>query len=248
MKRIMVVLLGLLLTLVLTACGNPQSPHAILSAKIVSIDGTSILLANMDENANPADIYWIGVKKVPLFGTEGKSINANDLQSGMVIDVHFNGMVLESFPAQLGKVDAIYVKEQQDDLVGFYLNVIDDLYHTDEGLNTDISVIAFNLQEVNNLTATEQTALVYLAGNEYNVQSLQSTYAELDEQGYIDKDKKAFKDGILITIEDTPIHEDSFTFSAGKWRAPLGAYTFYDCTAEKKDGVWTYTIGAHIAA
>jgi hypothetical protein len=37
--------------------------------------------------------------------------------------------------------------------------------------------------------------------------------------------------------------ENSFKFTASKWVSGLGAYFYNDCSAEKKDGKWSYTLG-----
>ena len=46
-----------------------------------------------------------------------------------------------------------------------------------------------------------------------------------------------FESGILFSLEVTDVEEDKFKFHGEKYRSPLGAYSFYDCTATKIDEI-----------
>lgn len=255
MKRIFTVVLVIMIAISLTSCVNngdnrnindPNNELEVLTAKIMNITGNSILLANMSENANNADIYWFNTNGISIYGTKGEKLNYNVLQGGMVVDVEFDGIVQDSFPMGLGEVNSVRIIEQKDDLVNFYLGVIDDLYNTDKGLNDGISVIAFDLTEIKNLSETEKTALVYIASNIYDVETMSGTFEELSEQGYIDKENLYFENGLLFTLKDEEVSGNQFKFDVQKWRSGLGAYYFTDCIAEKKDDKWTYEIGTHM--
>lgn len=256
MKRIGTILLILLMVLSLTACSqtgvfpngtdSPNNSEVILLAKIMDINGTSVLLANMAEDAGPADIYQLNGGKIDITSEDGGNLDISALKRGMLVEITFNGMIQESFPMGLGGIKGIYIKSQSDDIAGLYRSVIEDLYAADPGLNSSINVLAFDLTKVSNITEAEKTALIYLIGNAYGMETIAGTYEELSEQGYINKEKLYFEKGLLFSIEDTAISGGKFTFNSEKWRSGLGAYFFHDCTAKKSKDGWNYTIGAEM--
>jgi len=257
MKKISLLLLVLLLGLGLNACSQTEvappmndlfnESEAILNAKVMDINGTSLLLANMAEDAGPADIYQLDGERVALItDADGKKLDISALERGMLVDIAFDGMLQESFPMGISNAKGILIKGQSDDLGGFYRTVIDDLFKVDPGLNDGIEILAFELTGVVNMTETEKTALIYMLGNTYKMTAIAGTYEELCAQGYIDKEKLYFEKGLLFTIEDTMMSNGSFTFNAKKWRSGLGAYYFHKCTAKKTKDGWNYTIGAEM--
>lgn len=257
MKKIGQFVLMLLIVLNLAACSqgegapalkdNFYDAEAILTAKVMDINGASVLLSNMAEDAGTADIYHLNANNIDfIIDDEGKKLDVSALKRGMLVDIAFDGMIQESFPMGIGSKTGVLIKSQGEDLVGLYKTVVDDLYAVDPGLNDNISILAFDLSGVSNMTGAEKTALIYLLGNAYKMEAIAATYEELCEQGYINKDKLYFEKGLLFTIEDTDISGDSFTFNAKKWRSGLGAYFFHECTAKRTKDGWDYTIGAEM--
>lgn len=256
MKKLYVILLALVLAFGLTACSKtngdqpqtkPPADAVVLSAKIMDISGTTLLLANMGSDAQDGDIYSLDIAKTLVISSDGDTLGADALKAGMLVEVAYDGTVMESFPMQLGNVSGVYFKEQGDDIAGMYKTVINDLYEVDPGLNDGIDILAFDLNGVINLSEPEKTALVYLVGNAYGLQTVRGTFDELAAQGYFSGGDFAslyFANGIFITVEDTQMQDGRFTFNAEKWRSGLGAYFFNDCTAKKTDGSWTYTVGS----
>jgi hypothetical protein len=224
--------------------GTPTIASVTLPAKIMDINGTSFLAANMAKDANNGDIYWINSDKPDLTGASGSKLKSDALKVGMLVDIIYDGTVMESFPMGLGGVRSIQVKEGGDDIAGLYLSVIKDLYEVDEGLNYGIERMAFDFSGISNLTETEKTALVYRLGNSYGMETIRGTFDELREQGYIDKDKLSFETGLLFTIKVSAAEKDRIIFDANKWRGGDGADFYNNCTAIKENGSWTYTIGA----
>lgn len=259
MKRYSMMILVVVMIYTLAACSQKtddldgrdsnktgEGSSAILAGKIMDIDGTDILLANIAEDAGQGDIYRINAEKVEVIGADSSALDLNSLNKGMLVDVVYDGHVQESFPMGLGGVSVINIKEQGDDIAGLYSTVVDDLYTVDPGLNDNAEILAFDLTGVSNLSQAEKTSFVYLIGNTYNIEAMAGTFEELCEQGYIDKDKLYFEKGLLFTIKDSPMSGGSFTFDAQKWRSGLGAYFFVDCKARKTSSEWNYTIGSEM--
>lgn len=229
-----------------TGSGTPADGGVTLTARIMEIKGTSFLAANMAEDANNADIYWIHTADTEVIGVSGEKLKSDALKEGVLVDIFYDGTVMESYPMQIGNMKSIRVREEGDDLAGFYMSVINDLYETDPGLNGGIERIAFDFSGVSNMTETEKTALVYRLGSFYEIEAIQGTYDELAEQGYIDGKNLSFETGILFTIELSNVESDRFNFNIRKWRGGDGAYYFQNCTAEKTNGSWKYTVGSHM--
>ena len=241
-KYVLSLLLLAALLLAATGCGAapaPEAPAGSYSGKIVQITDTTLLLASDESDT---DLCTVGLAELTLTDEADTAISATDLACGMSVAVTYDGSISESYPAQLSGASALTILQRESDLVGLYRTVIDDLYAVDPGLNHQVSLLAFDLDGLQNLTRAEKSALLYLTGSALGLETMTATYDSLAEDGYLDADGR-FTDGLLFTITDTPIKGSRFTFDAQKWRSGLGAYYFLECIAREKDGLWSYTIG-----
>ena len=136
--------------------------------------------------------------------------------------------------------------DEENKLTDFYLDVIDDLYNDDEGLNSDIDTMGLDLTGACNLSDDEKQAIADAAGKAYDLNVVCGTYDELEEQGYIDKENLCFTSGVLISVEvdGSSVKDDAFTFDAEKWRGGTGAIFYYDCAASLGADGWSYTVGS----
>ncbi len=143
------------------------------------------------------------------------------------------------------------------DVCELYLEVLEDLWNVDSGLNDGISQIGIDLSELSHLTELEKETVMHEFASKHNLPCIAGTWEELCEKGYIDKDNLYWEDGLFFsikTIEDAewnlPFTKDGdvvpelTAFDAQKWRSGLGAYFFGQCSAQKNaDGKWSYTVG-----
>lgn len=211
-------------------------------------------------------------------GTSGEVcvLNTKDLpldrpvENGELINVYYD-LLLETFPAQFGNVSAVeHTRTERDDRCGLYLQVLEDLWAVDEGLNRDITELGVDLSSVTDLSESEKSAVAWAFGNAHGLTPVEGAWDELKEQGYFTAqplegdgapEGAAFyhwEDGALFSIRT---NEDAAwslpdiaegdqppvltAFNAQKWRSGLGAYFFQDCTAvQADDGTWTYTVGS----
>ena len=219
-------------------------------------------------------VYRLTVGESVAVYLDGEPAAAADLRDGMPVEISFNGAVAETFPAQLGEVYELHaysIGTPQSpggslyDLCGLYLKVLDDLWERDKGLNEDISVAGLDLSQVpGELLESEKAALAWRFGEMHGVEVVSATFDELKEQGYLTEvelpsdtpsDRPAlyeWQDGCLFSITPNTGHEGEvyslpvLFFNAEKWRTPLGAYMFLDCSAGWAElGAWsTYSIGS----
>nr|WP_325297954.1 hypothetical protein [uncultured Dysosmobacter sp.] len=243
---------------------------AVLTLRVV--DGAEegdLLLAG--EGAG--EVYTLPVGEIPVrLGGGTEEAGAGVLEDGMVVDVACSGTVLETFPAQLGAVSSITAWPQGTeknpggayyDLCGLYLQVLEDLWAVDPGLNSDdgLTSIGVDLSRApGGLTEGEKAAVAWRFAESHGKALVTGAYEELLEQGYItaeplegsDAKFMHWEDGVLFSITPADGHEDEayslpvLFFNAEKWRSSLGAYGFSDCSALWPElGTWTgYTAGS----
>lgn len=145
----------------------------------------------------------------------------------------------------------------REDVCELYLEVLEDLWNVDSGLNSGLSQIGIDLSELSHLTEVEKDAVMNEFASKHKLPYMVGTWEELCEQGFIDQENLYWKDGLFFSIktnEDAVWNLPAITernsvpeltsFDAHKWRGGLGAYYFGQCTAQKNaDGKWSYTVG-----
>jgi len=245
---------------------------AVAVCRVIDEDDGTLLLAKQDGGSG--DVYRLDASGLPVT-LEGESFSADEIESGMIVEVCYGGDIMESFPAQLGGVTSINARSDGfDDLAELYLEVLEDLWEVDGGLNENITKLGVDLSGTR-LSGAEQSAVAWAFGEEHGLAPIQGTYEELLEQGYITgeplegSDAKYYQwtDGCLFSIrekEDTasfnlpaakegedPSLKDyhvggTVTFDAQKWRSGTGAYFFSDCTSVRStSGEWSdYQVGS----
>ena len=228
--------------------------------------GEPSILAGL--NGRPGDVYALDLFSVEDLTIEGYTLEEMALldwspMPGALVEITWDGVALETYPMQFGAVaSACILEEGFDDLCRLYLDVLNDLWEVDPGLNAEIAELGVDLS-VTSLAASEQSAVTYAFGMEHGLMPVEGTYQELVEAGYIDGENLIWEDGCLFSIKETQdenpvtINLPAFgpgdempdyngvRFDAEKWRSGLGAYFFSDCTAVSADGHWgDYTVGA----
>ena len=205
--------------------GESTQPASVTTVcRVVSNDG-SLLLAGMDGDPN---IYTLTPE------------DDTNLAAGALVEVTYDGTVLESWPTQFSGVTALgTARGGFDDRCALYLQVLEDLWEVDDGLNSDLTYIGVDLSRTS-LSDSERAAVAWAFAGRHGGELLTGTWGELADQGYIDRENLNWEDGILFSIAEkemegvyslTPV-----TFDAEKWRSGLGAYFFCDCTSVQSAG------------
>lgn len=267
--------LGLCLCL-LAGCGSrrpaesppdaPETPsaEAYLSCRIVDgAESGSLLLAELDAPLDSAHggladglgVYHLSVTEdTPVF-LDGQPAGPDVLRDGMPVEIAFNGEIQESYPAGLGQIQALSAwspgTEQSPgggfyDLCGLYLQVLEDLWAEDSGLNASgVNMVSVDLSQApGGLLESERQAIAWRFGELHGAEPLTASYEELVDQGFItgeplegsDAKFMEWKDGILFSITANEDHAGAshslpaLFFNAEKWRSSLGAYMLHDCS------------------
>lgn len=265
MKKAMMVLL---LCVGVLFCGC-QKEQEITSLRIVDGAETGQLVL---AGERASDVYTLDMQDIKVV-LDGKKSDASALEDGMMAEIVHSGWIQTTYPGTFSDVYEVRVyslgSEKNPggsyyDLCGLYLQVLEDLWNADAGLNNEIQYISVDLTDApGNLTDGEKAAIAWIFGGRHGVEALTLTSEELKEQGYYteivytgtglpmsvdDNRPKAYMwdDGVLFTIIDN-MGQDAATYSlpvikfnAWKWRTPLGAYFFSDCSAVwPQMGTWS---------
>lgn len=210
---------------------NNQGYEMILAkAKVVDISEKSILVIG-EENLN--GLTMVSIDNVP-----------SNVEVGDIISFEFDGLVMESYPAQIGNVQNLTVDKKDGNLIGIYLEAFEELQNTDRELGANASELAIDLTEVSNLSEDEKSALVHLLMSKLDVYIYEITFEELEEQGKIlDEDGfKSYPNGVLYEIS-SEAGEKNFMFNISKWVSSRGAYGFYENKVEFERGKYTWERG-----
>ena len=211
----------------------------IIKGKIIKIENDMLLIADTEDKSG---LYQISTKK--FLGDISK------ITTGDIVEIGFDGTILEIYPSIIANVDYIIFLKNGEDFVGLYYDILMQLYETDLELNSGIDFIALDLTKDNNLLDSEKTALLHLLWSKTQKQTNLATYEELLSENFITVDENSnyaqFKTGILFKLETSELEQEKFTFNAEKWRSSLGAYFFTNCEARKENGTWVYEIGTEM--
>lgn len=192
-----------------------------------------------------SEVFTAGADQLTVF-TDGKKAAPVDLKNGMRLTLDDGYELLETWPAQIVGATARLQSETDSktdhgDLCGLYLQVLEDLWTDDSGLNGDIAYISVYLDEApGDLTEGEKAAITWIFSGRHNAQGLQLGFNELRENGYVDANDLYWEDGVLFSIKKSERGTNTaqkITFDAEKWRSGTGAIFYTECTAKRGKGV-----------
>lgn len=190
------------------------------------------------------ELVSLPLQGLAIRNEDGDHMEAEALSGGMEVRVSYDGTIAECYPAKLSQPKTITVLERECDVVGLYRQAIRDIYEDDPGLNEGDTYAAFDLTEAGNLSEGEKDALIYLAGQDLNRETLSGTMETLTQEGYIDGEDLFFPKGVLITITDEePKINGKFSFDIQKWKSGKGAILYQDCKAVWEEDAYSYEIG-----
>lgn len=258
-----------------------ESEEDTVVCRVVSVleSGTLILA----EEENDAGLYTLSLED-QMMTLDGAAFDPaapgayqalpGESLAGTTVTVTFDGGIQESWPMGFSGVTALdFSTEDFGDLGALYLQVLEDLWNVDSGLNEDIMELGVDLSQTR-LDGSEREAVAYAFGAAHGLMAMETTYDQLAADGYLtpvslgdpagegeeEPELYQWENGCLFSIieTDNPVvfslpnmgpgdqipDYDGVSFDAQKWRSPLGAYYFTDCTAVSSGGHWSsYTVG-----
>lgn len=225
-----------------------EAVPAEMDCRVVKRDGDQLLLAKIDGTAG--DVYRLTL-------TEELVGSGEEIMAGCRVQVLYIGGILELFPEQFGEVLQVSpARGDFNDLCRLYLQVLEDLWAVDPGLNENITELGVDLSATR-LSAAEQSAVAWAFGEAHGIVPVQGTLEQLAEQGYLTADNPEaekstyhWENGCLFSIAERELPGtyslNVVNFDAQKWRSGTGAYFFTECSAVQcAMGSWgDYSVGA----
>ena len=114
-----------ILFLFIAACSNVEVRDDSVDDEVMMNEAT--FLAEVVENEtgllvtplegepelNSADLFSVDVNDATLLDEEGNEIEVADLQVGMIVEIDYNGRIMESYPAQIisSKIEIVQMDE-----------------------------------------------------------------------------------------------------------------------------------------
>ncbi len=210
------------------------------------IEAGTFLLVTPDKESNEArssDRISVSFTEPALKDQGGAAITLKDLKPGDILKITYNGMIAESYPAQIQASEITVIGH--NNLIDGYLAIIDDVWQEDSGLNSDIEMITVDTTGWIELSDIEKEIILAKMKEAYGFEITVGTFDELADQGIIDKKNLYFENGVHIVISDMKYDgkAEKITYSISKWRSGDGAVGSDGTTAELKDGSWVITKG-----
>lgn len=226
-----------------TSSEEPGAQEESVTARfeIMEAREDGLLVLGLDEIKG---LYHVGHGTV-IEDVDGGILETSDLKAMDMVELTWNGAVMETYPGQFGYDVLKKTGETGSSSFLFYRKLLKELAETDPGLNDGVNLGYFDFTGITSLSEGEKEGLAYLAGSDYSAMGIQSTEEELTEEGIIDG-IKGIENGILVTVEETSFKEGEITCNAEKYRSGTGAYYFQNVKAEYKNGEWEYKIGDHM--
>lgn len=288
MKKMIALLCAAVLTMLLCSCKaangtdvtTPTDADTTVSPAGEQTEQMRLLIVDGAETGtlvlageNQGDVYTASKDELTVY-LDDQPADASALEDGMYVLLDGSYELLETWPAQFAgaTVHAYSRGTEQNpagmgyDLCGLWLQVLEDLWDADAGLNDGAELISVDLSKApGELTAGEKSAIAWIFASKHNAQPLTLTMDELQQNGYLATDDDVtqnegnpvwsyWKNGLLFSIT-TPDGADTdskkeIEFNAMKWRSPLGAIFNENCTAKwNKNGTWEpYSVGSFAIA
>ncbi len=208
------------------------------------MDSEQGLLVTPDPDSNEyrsSDKISVNTSDSTIKDVTGKKITFRELKPGDLIQITYDGIIMESYPAQIKVSDIVVVDHNY--LIDGYLAIIDDIYKEDPALNSDMDLLALDTTGWTKISKPEKEIIIEELKKRYAVEIKEGTYEELVKEGLIDKKELYFPKGVLITLSVKDFNEKKkvITFTIEKWKSGLGAIGWKDSKAKNNGTKWEIT-------
>lgn len=203
---------------------TPQNEN-VLSAYVVSSSGKDLLVTAQE------GLYFVSLEGARVL-KNAKELEKARLKAGMSVQIGFNGVVLESYPAQI-TADVIKVTDETQDKISLFEKVLEEFLNQREDYS-GLKTVALDFTKLS-VSEPQKNALEYVFTNylrtKTNADVIRSTREKLEKEGRLEDG--IFKNGVILSLKE---NEDS-TYDFCAYTGPLGAEgsTF---RAKMKNGEW----------
>lgn len=211
---------------------SPVEASAVTAEiKICTVDGNSVRGVGLTEAYH--EVYDFSCAPEQLNG-------ADALLPGMVVEIGFDGTVLETWPAQI-HAETVTFKEQQTDYYSLYLQILEDIYGEDDGLNSGADYFGFDFTEIEHLSESEKSLLAWNFSTSHGAEPIMGTLRELMDDGTINEEELYWEDGLHFTVKEKEVKDNTVSYSVEKWKGGLGAMGYENSADLAPDGQWVFS-------
>ncbi|MBP5491946.1 MAG: hypothetical protein J6Y08_03795 [Clostridiales bacterium] len=162
-QRIISFLLVLVMLLSLTSCKKKSlTQTSSVSAKrhmeIVYKRGQTCYA--IDPESDEPSLYVFSLAGQPVFDQDDSPVSSTTLVPGMLVEVSYDGYILDSYPSQFSGINKIAVRERRANNVDFLVAQISGMFPSTKPDENNLWEIAFG--GTTYLTHVEQKALEYI--------------------------------------------------------------------------------------
>lgn len=168
----------------------PEESQATTFCRVVQEEQGTLLLAEQGSTAvftltlGDQDMTLDGASFDPSVPGAYQALPGESLAGTTVLVTHSGGFQ-ETWPLRFSNVTALaFSTEEFNDLCVRYLQVLEDLWAVDPGLNENITELGVDLSGTS-LSYTERQAVAWAFGQAHGLPVIQGTYEELAEDGYL---------------------------------------------------------------
>lgn len=228
-------------------------------ATVLQVTGSTLLVEPKEEeevrkSSDKISVNMYGINNVPELG------------EGDIVLISYNGLIMESYPAQLvaDKIvkleDKIAEIKEDSKKLSLFKALIDDIMKQDSALNEPFGFIAINFDSIinpnkdnisekdlakyNKLYKIDDEEKGYIISycEQYTNDIKDSNFDKLKEEGLFNEKELHIENGILIYAGNIKnVKEDSIEIEFAKYRGGLGAI-FSKYKATYSDGKWNLEI------
>lgn len=213
---------------------NKTGTEVVSRAKILDIYENSVLMCGVEGE----------IETLYSLTTMNKDNLPIDARAGSIIDIYFDGLVMESYPARISNIIKIEVFNQEGDYVGLFTDILKELNDLNNNSYKDMyKNIRIQADTKDILSKDEKNGLTYIVGNKIDIaNSFQVTNIEQELEFGLDTENT--QEMLLFNITVNEIDEQGFTFDIGISYPDLEIKNGYlNCRVNFNDGELEYTKG-----
>lgn len=201
--------------------GQPTlTEEVIASAKIVDISDTSVLICPTQESHSIYGLIFMSNENLP-----------ETARVGDIIDIYFDGFLLESYPAQINNTNKIEVVSNDNDVIGLLLEPMIELYNKNVEIH-NIQSIGVNTKSIEEIFKNDKEAFMYMVDWKVDLENAFNVYERDEIEEHADNEL-LFDFNLNEITENGFIFDIQSTFNIGE---TTSIYSYQDCQAIFTDG------------
>lgn len=213
---------------------NKTTDEVVSRAKILDIYDNSVLMCGIEGE----------IETLYSLTTMNKENLPEDVKAGSIIDIYFDGLVMESYPARISNINKSEIVRQDGDFVGLFTKILKELNDKNNNYYQDVyKAIRIQTDTKDILSKDEKSGLTYVIDTKIDIaNSFQVSNIEQDLEFGLDTENT--EEVLIFNITVNEIGEEGFTFDIGLSYPDLKIINGYNsCRVNFNEGELEYIQG-----